>query len=539
MPYLSYRWETILFLASGVVVNYCLRVNVSVAVQDMKDDLNWTEYQKGLILSSFYWGYALGQIPATLIAGKIGPKFTFSFAIMGSALMTLLVPLAAKSSFGLALLARACVGLTSSATFPSCYHFFPKWIPLKEKTIMVAVVGAGIYMGEMIGFGVSGYLVGTSSDIRLGDTQFGGWPLAFYTFSFLGFVWFPFFLLRVYPTPEDHPSISPEEILLIHKGKDDVETQDIKVKNLIPKGTGEDWEKERLIHLPIPSNHNPSSDLRQLSTSSSRSISMAEAMMPREIVSIDKTIDHHSSTHDDFHTIPWKTIFTHPASLSLLMMSFTYNWTLFMLLSEIPSFLTDSLGFDLEESGLLSVAPYFTNFCSVLLFAQIFETMQLKHNWSVRRVRQVAMQFCILGSGFSLVICGFLDNRYAAFGFMVLSLFFFGAGASGLNCAFLDISPRFSSTINTIGNTVGAIAGLLGPIIVSALTTAIEGKWGWRLVFILTAGLGVVSVIVWSIFQTSDIIPALNTPVNESLHSEYDDESESKLQQGPSSYKKM
>jgi MFS family permease len=123
---------------------------------------------------------------------------------------------------------------------------------------------------------------------------------------------------------------------------------------------------------------------------------------------------------------------------------------------------------------------------------------------------------------------------------MVLSLFFFGAGASGLNCAFLDISPRFSSTINTIGNTVGAIAGLLGPILVSGLTTAIEGKWGWRLVFILTAGLGVISIIVWSIFQTSDIIPVLNTPVNESLHSEYDDdESESKLERGPSSHRKL
>ena len=99
---------------------------------------------------------------------------------------------------------------------------------------------------------------------------------------------------------------------------------------------------------------------------------------------------------------------------------------------------------------------------------------------------------------------------------MVLALFFFGAGASGLNCAFLDISPRFSSTINTIGNTVGAISGLLAPIIVSALITAIEGKWGWRLVFMFTAGLGVVSIIIWAIFQTSDIIPVLNTPVETS-----------------------
>ena len=157
-------------------------------------------------------------------------------------------------------------------------------------------------------------------------------------------------------------------------GKDDVDIIDTKIKSLIPKGSGQDWEGERL--LPPKVNEDPLADIRKMSMTSSRSVSVAEAVLPREIVSTDHTHDAHSS-HDDYHTIPWKNIFTHSASLTLLMMSFTYNWTLFMLLSEIPSFLTDSLGFDIEESGLLSVAPYFTNFCSVLLFAQVFEYLQV------------------------------------------------------------------------------------------------------------------------------------------------------------------
>lgn len=130
---------------------------------------------------------------------------------------------------------------------------------------------------------------------------------------------------------------------------------------------------------------------------------------------------------------------------------------------------------------------------------------------------------------------------------MVLSLFFFGAGASGLNCAFLDISPRYSSTINTIGNTVGAISGLLAPIIVSALVTAIEGKWGWRLVFMLTAAMGVVSIVVWAIFQTSDVIPVLNTPVetkhnyHQTINGHGDDDEEEVILRGnrPSNHHKL
>ena len=39
-------------LNSGIVIVYCLRVNMSVAAQDMRDELNWSESEKGLALVS-------------------------------------------------------------------------------------------------------------------------------------------------------------------------------------------------------------------------------------------------------------------------------------------------------------------------------------------------------------------------------------------------------------------------------------------------------------------------------------------------------
>ncbi len=116
------------------------------------------------------------QIPATLLAGQIGAKHTFLFAIFMSSFLSLLTPSAAKMSFSLALLVRALVGLASSSCFPSCYHFFPKWIPLSEKTIMVSTVGSGIYFGEIIGFSLSGFLVDTDSSLSIEGLHVGGWP---------------------------------------------------------------------------------------------------------------------------------------------------------------------------------------------------------------------------------------------------------------------------------------------------------------------------------------------------------------------------
>jgi fucose permease len=65
----------------------------------MKDDLGWSEYEKGLVLvsrdlllfhiapltfcvafqSAFYWGYSLGQIPASWIIQRYGAKWIFGF----------------------------------------------------------------------------------------------------------------------------------------------------------------------------------------------------------------------------------------------------------------------------------------------------------------------------------------------------------------------------------------------------------------------------------------------------------------------------
>ena len=74
------------------------------------------------------------------------------------------------------------------------------------------------------------------------------------------------------------------------------------------------------------------------------------------------------------------------------------------------------------------------------------------------------------------------------------------------------MAPNYSSPISTIGNTVGAVAGILGPIIVAALTEAYPGAWGWRAAFLLTTAMCVVATVVWLRVMTFDIVPVLNSP---------------------------
>lgn len=75
--------------------------------------------------------------------------------------------------------------------------------------------------------------------------------------------------------------------------------------------------------------------------------------------------------------IPWVAMFTHPSCLCLFLLNWVFGWIGFMLLTEMPTFLNDQLGYDLESSGLLSIAPYAANLISVILFAQMYDHFEV------------------------------------------------------------------------------------------------------------------------------------------------------------------
>lgn len=65
-----------------------------------------------------------------------------------------------------------------------------------------------------------------------------------------------------------------------------------------------------------------------------------------------------------------------------------------------------------------------------------------------------------------------------------------------------------------LGNTCGAVAGIVGPIVVSACVDAWPGLAGWRVAFLFTFGLCSVATMVWFRFIKAEIVPVLNTPAS-------------------------
>lgn len=243
--------------------------------------------------------------------------------------------------------------------------------------------------------------------------------------------------------------------------------------------------------------------------------------------------------------IPWKAFFTNMHSITLFINCWTYvrypstcvlwlahnrlqGFMNFTLLSEMPSFLTDELHYSLSTAGLLCIFPYLGLFLSTLLFGKLFNHMQAV-GYSIDTVRQAAEAIAFIGSAAGLVVAGYLqDNPFACYGFLIISQVsaasvlwspcpdplqcMFGATSSGLFCAYSDVAPNHSSTLNSVGNSIAATAGIMGPSIVAYTLQVHPGIQGWRVVFYMTALSAVIAVAFWAKWQTSKLVDVLNTP---------------------------
>jgi MFS family permease len=64
------RWTIVSLLFTASLINYLDRAAISFALPLISRDFHLTPETKGLLLSSFFWSYALMQIPIGWCAGS-------------------------------------------------------------------------------------------------------------------------------------------------------------------------------------------------------------------------------------------------------------------------------------------------------------------------------------------------------------------------------------------------------------------------------------------------------------------------------------
>ena len=201
---LPYRFKVIFLSFLAVSICYIDRVNISVAIIPMQEQFGWSEFQVGIILSSFYFGYMVTLIVGGYLADKYGGKKVLGYGLLIWSFFTIITPFFAYSGLWWLIFIRILMGLGEGITFPSWHAIYARWIPFKERTRAVAFTNSGIAAGTLFGYAVAVLIIAKYS-----------WEWVFYLFGILGIFWYFFWNRSVTSFPEDNKNLSEQELKLI------------------------------------------------------------------------------------------------------------------------------------------------------------------------------------------------------------------------------------------------------------------------------------------------------------------------------------
>ncbi|XP_066141651.1 putative inorganic phosphate cotransporter isoform X1 [Euwallacea fornicatus] len=208
--WIKIRYIQIVLLFFLLVITLNMRLCLSVGIVAMttngtssNPDVPYYEWDNSnIILSSFYWSYAVLQFVAGNFIHKFGTKKILFIATFMNALSSAMIPMMAKHAGANGVMAlRVIQGLFQGFLLPCMNGVLGRWLPPHELSSCSSVVFAGFQVGAILSSVITGYLSASS----------WGWPAAFYLFALLGFVWCIFWMVFSAETPAAHSSISIEE----------------------------------------------------------------------------------------------------------------------------------------------------------------------------------------------------------------------------------------------------------------------------------------------------------------------------------------
>jgi ACS family D-galactonate transporter-like MFS transporter len=170
------RWWIVALLFSAGLINYFDRTIVSVAMPVIAADLNLSPERTGVLLSAFFWSYALMQIPIGWLSDRFNLRWLYAGCFALWSLTCGFTGFAA--SLGVMLLLRVLLGIGESVYLPGGIKMISILFPAKDRGLASGLMNCGTRAGLAFGAPLIASLV----------VAFG-WKRAFFILGFSSLLW--------------------------------------------------------------------------------------------------------------------------------------------------------------------------------------------------------------------------------------------------------------------------------------------------------------------------------------------------------------
>ncbi len=152
-------WGMVTLLCATATASYMCRVNVSTAGVLIMDEFSLNQVDMGRIISAFILGYALFQIPAGILADRLGARRVLTWAAFLWAVITIIQAIVGSGFFEISssattlfvfVLFRFLLGVSESPTYPASAQGVSRWVIPKFQGRANGIVIASIGLGSAL-----------------------------------------------------------------------------------------------------------------------------------------------------------------------------------------------------------------------------------------------------------------------------------------------------------------------------------------------------------------------------------------------------
>ena len=189
-----------------VAINYLDRAVLSIALPKMVEEFHFSTKEMGVLLSAFFWAYALLQMPAGWLADKIGQKKTLSIAVILWSLATITTSFV--TGFKSLIAFRLGLGVGEAGAYPSNAGIVAKWFPDRERATVSGIFDSAAGVGAALCLPLIVWLIATA-----------GWRMTFILTGLTGIVWLIGWLYFFTDDPRNHKMVNEAELKYIVDGQ--------------------------------------------------------------------------------------------------------------------------------------------------------------------------------------------------------------------------------------------------------------------------------------------------------------------------------
>jgi MFS family permease len=181
----------VLLLALAMFINYADRGSLAVAAPVLSRELAIDPRALGVLLSSFFWSYALVQPLSGAVVQRFPVRWVLPAGLLAWSAATIACGMA--SGFGSLLALRLLIGIGESVIFPANARILAEHAAERQRGRANAAISIGLFLGP-----VAGTLVGGLVLARY------GWRPVFWVIGAASIVWLPLWFATRLPAQPAH-----------------------------------------------------------------------------------------------------------------------------------------------------------------------------------------------------------------------------------------------------------------------------------------------------------------------------------------------